>query len=170
MRKNLFILAFGFIFCARATFAAGESQVLGEYGDWTAYYYQEGKNPVCYLVSTPKKDEGKYTRRGDIYAVVTHRPADKTFGVINFVAGYKYKPNTRVTVKIGTVNTDKLFVDGDKAWAISEDVDARLVDAMKKYEKMIVHGTSSKGTKTKDTYSLKGFAKAYRAISAKCKK
>jgi hypothetical protein len=35
---------------------------------------------------------------------------------------------------------------------------------------MIVEGVSSKGTKTKDTYSLKGFTGAYKAISAKCKK
>lgn len=170
MQKSLLSMAFGFMFCAANAMAAGDPQVLGEYGDWTAYYYQEGKNPVCYMVSTPKKDEGRYTRRGDIYAVITHRPADKSFGVINFVAGYEYKPNSNVTVNIGTVSSNKLFVDGDKAWAMTEAVDAQLIEAMKKYEKMIVHGTSSKGTKTKDTYSLKGFAKTYRTISAKCKK
>ena len=35
---------------------------------------------------------------------------------------------------------------------------------------MIVTGTSSKGTLTKDTYSLSGFSQAYLAISGKCKK
>ena len=33
---------------------------------------------------------------------------------------------------------------------------------------MIVQGTSSRGTKTTDTYSLIGFTKAYRAIADAC--
>ena len=70
---------------------------LGVYGDWTAYSYKEGKNTVCYMASTPKKDEGNYKKRGDIYAVVTHRPADKTYNVVNFVAGYDYKKNSNST-------------------------------------------------------------------------
>jgi hypothetical protein len=41
---------------------------------------------------------------------------------------------------------------------------------MRKGDKMIVHGESSRGTQTKDTYSLKGFSQAYKAISAKCGK
>ena len=40
---------------------------------------------------------------------------------------------------------------------------------MKRGQKLTVEGVSFKGTKTKDTYSLSGFSKAYRAISAKCK-
>lgn len=64
----------------------------------------------------------------------------------------------------------KWFVDNDKAWAVSEKTDKELVAAMKKGERMIVTGESSRGTATKDTYSLSGFTAAYRAISAKCKK
>lgn len=161
------LISFSFLSTANA---AETPQVLGEYNDWTAYYYQEGKNPVCYMVSTPKKDEGKYMKRGEIYAIITHRPADNNFGVINFIAGYSFKPNSKVTIKIGSQTFNQTFVSGDKAWALSDEVDAQIIEAMKKYEKMIVHGTSYKGTETKDTYSLKGFSKAYRAISGKCKK
>ena len=142
---------------------------LGVYGDWTAYSYKEGKNTVCYMASTPKKDEGNYKKRGDIYAVVTHRPADKTYNVVNFVAGYDYKKNSNVTVKIGTTTFHNLFTSGDNAWAPDAKTDKKLVDAMKRGQRMIVEGTSSRGTKTKDTYSLAGFTNAYRAISAKCK-
>ena len=48
--------------------------------------------------------------------------------------------------------------------------DKKLVNAMKRGERMIVDGVSSRGTATKDTYSLKGFMRAYKAISAKCGK
>lgn len=46
-------------------FAGSVPVELGEYGDWTAYSYKEGKNLVCYMASTPKKDEGNYKKRGD---------------------------------------------------------------------------------------------------------
>lgn len=149
--------------------AANAATVLGEYSDWIAYTDRENGNLVCYMASTPKKDEGKYTKRGDIYVVITHRPKEKSFNVVNFVAGYQYKSGAPVTVKIGSKTIDNLFTEGDKAWATTDDVDKSLVDTMKKGDRMIITGTSSKGTITKDTYSLKGFSAAHKAITAKCK-
>ncbi len=148
---------------------AAAPQVLGEYGDWVAYYYRDSAGPVCYMASTPKKDEGKYTKRGDIYAVVTHRPNEKSFDVVNFNAGYNFKSGAKFEVKIGTKTFDKMFTSGDKAWTTNEKTDKEMVEAMKRGSRMVVHGVSFKGTHTKDTYSLTGFASAYRAISNKCK-
>lgn len=161
------------VFCSVTFFAvsaaqAGIPQSIGEFDDWSAYYYKDGNNSVCYMASTPKKDEGKYTKRGDIYTVITHRPKEKSFNVININAGYTYKPNSQVKIQIGNKTYDKLFTDGDKAWAISEKIDNEIVAAMKRGTRMVVTGTSSKGTETKDTYSLKGFGKAYMVISKKC--
>ena len=59
-------------------------------------------------------------------------------------AGYMYKRDAKVVVKIGKTTIDKMFVDKDKAWAVSEKVDRELVEAMKKGERMIVTGESSK--------------------------
>ena len=87
MKKFLFFIALAFVFNISSALAAAP-QVLGEYGDWVAYYYRDSAGPVCYMASTPKKDEGKYTKRGDIYAVVTHRPNEKSFDVVNFNAGH----------------------------------------------------------------------------------
>ncbi|MDR1025848.1 MAG: invasion associated locus B family protein [Lactobacillus sp.] len=149
---------------------AAPPKEIGEFGDWIAYHYKETNGDVCYMASAPKKDEGKYNKRGDIYVVVTHRPKEKSFDVVNFVAGYDYKTGSEVAVKIGNKTIDNLFTSGDKAWAISDSTDKELVAAMQKGDKMIVHGESSRGTKTKDTYSLKGFSAAYKAISTKCNK
>lgn len=151
------------------TIASSIPTEIGEYGDWTAYSYKDGKNTICYMASTPKKDEGKYKKRGEIYAVVTHRPAEKSYNVVNFVAGYTYKNNSNVIVKIGTTAFNNLFTNGDNAWAPDNATDKKLVEAMKRGQRMTVEGVSSRGTKTKDTYSLAGFSGAYRAISAKCK-
>lgn len=168
--KKLFILTLLALFCASLEARAAVPQVLGEYGDWVAYYYRDTSGAVCYMASTPKKDEGKYTKRGDIYTVITHRPAENSFDVVNINAGYTYKKDAKVVIKIGAKTFDKLFASGDKAWAVSEKADKEIVEAMKKGNRMVIHGTSSKGTATKDTYSLKGFTSAYRAISNKCNK
>ena len=168
MLKYLPILSLFLIFPVSANAAA--PQVLGEFNDWTAYYYKDASGDVCYMASSPKKDEGKYAKRGDVYAVITHRPKDKSFDVVNFVAGYTYKTGAEVAVKIGDSTFNDLFTSGDKAWALNDKTDKDLVSAMLKGSRMIVHGTSSKGAETKDTYSLSGFSGAYKAISSKCNK
>ncbi|MBE6443938.1 MAG: hypothetical protein E7020_04650 [Alphaproteobacteria bacterium] len=167
MKKCLFFSLLAFLSYVTAAFSA-EQSLLGEYGDWIAYYYRDNAGPVCYMASTPKKDEGKYTKRGDIYVVVTHRPNEKSYNVVNVNAGYPYKKNSETQMKIGA-KTFSLFTSGDKAWAMTAQDDKNIVDAMKRGSRMIVNGISAKGTKTKDTYSLKGFTSAYKAISNKCK-
>lgn len=169
MKKQISItLLLTLFFGAQAQ--AGAPEVIGEYGDWTAYHYRDSRGSVCYMVSKPKKDEGKYSKRGDIYAVVTHRPSDKTFDVVNFDAGYTFKSGAPFVVKIGHNTINSFFTDGEKAWTLDEATDKKMVGLMKNGERMIVDGVSSKGTATKDTYSLKGFTGAYKAISAKCKR
>lgn len=169
MKKLWGFLFLGVMVWSGAVNAKGP-ELIGEYDDWTAYSYRDGKGVVCYMASTPKKDEGKYSKRGDIYVTITHRPGEKSFDVVNFVAGYTYKNGSNVTVKIGKDVFGRFFTDGDKAWGVDDKADRELVAAMKRGQRMIVDGVSSKGTVTKDTYSLKGFTGAYKAISSKCKK
>lgn len=170
MKKTLFFISLAFIGYITSACAA-TPKVLGEYGDWIAYYYRDKSGPVCYMASTPKKDEGKYTSRGDIYVVVTHRPNEKSYDVVTVNAGYTYKPASAVEIKIGaqTFGENELFTSGGKAWAVNSDADKKIVAAMKRGSRMIINGTSAKGNLTKDTYSLNGFSSAYKAISNKCK-
>lgn len=168
MLKYLLVLG-GLLFCVSAK-AAEMPKVLGEYGDWIAWTYNDRGNLICYMSSTPKKDEGKYTKRGDIYTIITHRPAEKTFDEVSFVAGYSFDTKAPFTIKIGDKIFKNTFTDGTKGWMVNGQEDLKLIAAMKRGERMIVDGKSNRGTTTKDTYSLKGFSSAYQAISAKCKK
>ncbi len=168
MKKFLFSMVLALL-CGTVSASAATPQVLGEYGDWVAYYYRDSSGAVCYMASTPKKDEGKYTKRGEIYVFVTRRPAEKSTDEVSFTAGYTFKSGAKFEVKIGAKTFDKMFTSGDKAWATSEKTDKEIVEAMKRGSRMVVHGVSAKGTNTKDTYSLSGFSGAYRAISNKCK-
>ena len=140
---------------------------LGEFGNWTAYAYTDKGQKTCYMASAPTKDEGAYKKRGKIYTRVTHRPGESTRDEVSILAGYKYKDQSFVKVKIDTKGYD-LFTHDDTAWAPDSKADATLVKAMKRGNKMTVSGASWRGTETKDTYSLSGFTKAYNAISKAC--
>lgn len=166
--KSLFFLT---MLCGAtgSGFAAGaaEPEKIGQYGDWAAYVLIENSKKVCYMVSQPVKDEGNYTRRGDIFALVTHRPGENTTDVFSYIAGYSYKTGSDATVK---VNGDQfvLFTQDDTAWAPDASADKKISGAIREGSKMVVVGTSSRGTRTTDTYSLKGSSAAYKAISKEC--
>ena len=86
------------------TAMAAEPQLLGSFRDWNAFSYEENGNKVCYMSSRPKKDEGNYKQRGDIYVLITHRPAEKSLDVVSVTTGYTYQPNSEATVAVGNQN------------------------------------------------------------------
>ncbi|MDP6174266.1 MAG: invasion associated locus B family protein [Rhodospirillales bacterium] len=146
---------------------ASEPKRIGSYTDWNAFTYDEKGGTVCYMVSAPQKAEGKYSKRGDIHVLVTHRNTEKSTGVISIITGYVYKKDSWVEVKVGGTKFE-LFTDGDKAWARDYEGDRDMVRIMKQGLKMVVKGISNRGTATTDTYSLTGFSAAYDAIGKAC--
>ncbi|MFQ6017761.1 MAG: invasion associated locus B family protein [Kiloniellaceae bacterium] len=161
---SVFLLVFGTP-VARAP-AQGIERV-GAFGDWSSFRFTEDGKPACYMASQPIKAQGNYKKRGEIYAIVTHRPAENRRDEVSIVAGYQYKKDSRVEVIIGG-KTYKLFTQEDGAWAPDKESDKALVRAMIKGRTMVVKGTSSRGTRTTDTYSLSGFTRAYHAINKAC--
>lgn len=147
--------------------ATAAPNLIGTYSDWSAYSFTENGNKVCYMASQPSKAEGNYTRRGEIFALITHRPAENTKNVFSYITGYTYRPGSDVTVRIGN-NRFTLFTQDDTAWAPDADRDNALTNAVRSGSSMVVQGTSSRGTDTTDTFSLKGSAAAYDAISQEC--
>lgn len=161
---NKFIISFIFLF-----FFNLESKELAKFNDWSAFAEGEGKNLACMAVSKPKKAEGDYSRRGDVFAIVTHLPGQNKWNEFSIVAGYNYQPNSNPDVTIGDMKF-QLFTSGSRAWSFSPSEDEKIVKFLKNSMKMKVVGTSSRGTITSDTYSLVGFSKAYQKINEACKK
>ena len=161
---NKFIISFIFLF-----FFNLESKELAKFNDWSAFAEGEGKNLACMAVSKPKKAEGNYSRRGDVFAIVTHLPGQNKWNEFSIVAGYNYQPNSNPDVTIGDMKF-QLFTSGSRAWSFSPSEDEKIVKFLKNSMKMKVVGTSSRGTITSDTYSLVGFSKAYQKINEACKK
>lgn len=145
--------------------AAKDAKEIGAYGAWTAYTYDEEGGKVCYMAATPSESKGDYTKRGTVYAMVTHRPGAS--GVFSYMTGYEYAKGAKVTLSIDGAPT-VLYGAGEVAWAPNEAADAKLVAALQKGSKMKVEGASARGTATVDTFSLKGSGSAYAAISKEC--
>lgn len=168
-RRLGFLFSFFVLVGLSSAAQAGEPRLLGTYGDWSAYIFIENGNKVCYMASKPKKEEGNYTRRGEIFALVTHRPSEGTKNVFSYITGYDYKPGSEATID---VNKERfvLFTQDDTAWAPDADTDGKIANAIRKGSNLVVRGTSARGTKTKDTFGLKGSAAAHDKITAECKK
>ena len=162
---------FFFAFLALPCWAAKDPNLenLGTFGDWTAYTYMDEMGRLCYMASQPTKSSGKYSKRDDVFLMITHRPAEKAFDVVNTVAGYTYKKGSKPTLAIDKKKAISLVSHEDTAWAKDEKTDVLLVTQMKAGSTAILKGTSKRGTLTTDTFSLKGFSKAYQKISEVCK-
>lgn len=155
------------LFPVSSALAQSGPVLIGEFGKWKAYSHQEGAARVCFMAASPTKDEGKYSKRGKIYAMITHRPGENSRDVFSYFAGYSYKSGSPVSL---SVNGRKfaLVGNGENAWTPTDQMDRDLSESIRKGSTMIVEGASSRGTKTKDTFSLKGSGDAYAAINKAC--
>ncbi len=160
--------AFALLFLTCAAAHASQPRKIGNYSDWAAYEFTENGNKVCYMASQPTKHEGDYTRRGEIFALITHRPGEGSRNVFSYIAGYPYRSGSDVTVTIDSRDFT-LFTQDDTAWTPDQDADNRLAESIRRGSRMVVRGTSSRGTQTTDTFSLRGSAAAHDAITNACK-
>lgn len=147
---------------------AAEPRLIETFGDWDAYVVLEDNNKVCYMASIPKKSVGNYSKRGEVFALITHRPKEGTKDVFSFITGYNFKPASDASVEIDGQKFS-LFTKDDTAWAPDAETDAKIADALKAGKTMIVKGLSSRGTSTSDTFSLKGSTGAYDRITRECR-
>jgi invasion protein IalB len=136
-------------------------------GDWTVYEVTDSRGRVCYLASEPSNQTGNYSRR-DNPAVLVVRLPGKTGEYATVHPGYPYRKDSKVKVTIEGRDFE-LFTDGEHAFTYDAD-DESIVEAMKRGGTMTVRGTSTKGTYSLDTYSLKGFTAALDAMRGACVK
>ena len=168
VRSLLLLTCLSFTLLAGSVSAqASEPRLIGTFGDWAAYSFVENGNKVCYMASQPKTAVGNYTSRGDVFALITHRPAEKTVDVFSYITGYPYKAGSEVSIQANG-RTYKLFTQDDTAWNADAAADRALSLAIREGSNMVVKGTSKRGTLTTDTFGLSGSSKAYSTISKEC--
>ena len=132
---------------------------VAEASDWQVF---EGTGPkACWAVTAPRKTvntrNGREVtvRRGDILLFVTYQPARDVAGEVSFTGGYPFAKGSTATLEIDGA-TFELFTDGEYAWPATPAEDRKIVTAMKRGADAIVTARSSRGTQTKDTFSLIG--------------
>lgn len=170
-RTHPFFIAFTalvMVIAVPVSVPAQQAEYIATHRDWHAFQYTENGNRVCYVASQPTREEGNYTQRGDVFVLVTHRPAEDSRNVVSFITGYTYEAGSTVSVEIDNTEQFTLITNNDTAWTRDAQVDQALVGAMRAGLTMVVRGTSSRGTLTTDTYSLRGVTAALREIDRAC--
>lgn len=141
---------------------------IGGYRDWEAFVDEDSRGTkMCYAISTPKETLPKGANRGEIFVMVTHIPGLRIKDQTSTKVGYPFRGNSEATAIIGG-QTFTMFTENQEAWMYTERDDTAAVGAMKRGNSMTVRGTSARGTKTSDRYSLLGFTDAYNAMTSAC--
>lgn len=164
------LLAAALAVLAAPVFAA-DPKVLGSEGDWTSFGGDSPKE--CWAVSPPKSTRNtdadgnpREVTRSDIRLYIAYRPGAN--GEVSFQGGYPFAPDSTVDVTIGS-NKFKLFTEGENAWTGSPDEDAKLISALRAGSEATVAGRSSRGTRTTDTFSLRGITAMTNKARETCK-
>ena len=147
-----------------------QAVLLGQFGDWGAYQATPGGKKVCFALAKPTSavTEPAGRKRDPSYAFVSTRPAEKVRNEVSMIVGYPQKPGVDATATIGSANY-VMYTQNDGAWVKNAAEEAQMVEAMRKGADLVVKSESTHGTKTTDTYSLKGIAQALDKVAQECK-
>ena len=140
---------------------------IGNFEKWSVYAKSKS---LCYMIAQPDKSEGEYKVRGRVRIVVYRNNLEnQNKNAVGIDFGYSFTENSKAFIEIDDKNNFKLNTFGQTAWTASKTrKDKKIIEAMIKGDKLIAFGQSRRGTKTKDTYSLNGFAKAFNKINDYC--
>jgi hypothetical protein len=165
------VLGIGFGLCMALPAAAEPANLLGVFGNWTAYSSGTGSSLTCYALSKPRASRPTTAKRSAIYLMVSDWPSRKVKGEPQIVYGYPAKEGGVAALVVGSDKFSFFIRNSGKegsAWLQQLNDNARLVAAMQDGVSAVASGTSAKNTKTTDTYSLSGFNDALSKIHAVC--
>jgi hypothetical protein len=160
------------ILAAPALAAEQKPNLLGTFKDWHVYTSGTGANRLCYALSEPVQTNPADLKRNQVFFLVSTWPGRKIRSEPSVVPGYQYKDMSTVEVQIGS-DKFNLFTQNEgikgEAWVDGAADQQKLMDAMKRGSAMTVLGTSSRGSLTRDNYSLAGLSAALEKIDMSCK-
>jgi hypothetical protein len=151
--------------------AAEPANMLGVFGNWTAYSAGSGSSLTCYALSKPRATRPAGTKRGAIYLMVSDWPSRKVKAEPQVIYGYQGKEGGAAALGVGNDKFTFFIRNNGKegsAWLQQLGDNARLISAMQDGVSAVAAGTSARGTKTSDTYSLSGFGDALAKVHAVC--
>ncbi len=147
-----------------------QAVLLGQFGDWGAYKATPGGKKICFALSKPTSatTEPAGRNRDPSYAFVSTRPAENVKNEVSVIVGYPQKGGFDASATIGTAHY-VLYTQNDGAWVKNAAEEGQMVATMRKSAQLVVKSESAKGTKSTDTYSLKGLGEALDKVAEECK-
>jgi hypothetical protein len=175
MRAYLFHMVSMMLLTSSAVWAQSSSDEsssrVGVKTDWSVF--QELDPKECWAVAEPKKTVNTKdkrvvsVKRSAILLMVVYKPAEKVTGQVVFTGGYTFAEGSFVDLNIDGVKF-QLIPDGEWAWPEDSGADSKVVEAMKRGKSAVLSARSSRGTITKDTFSLLGFTAAVDDAAKRC--
>ena len=158
---------------AAATTPGSQASLLGQFNDWGAYTATPGGRKVCFVLSKPTASQDNPPNRRSaanvVYMFISTRPDEKVKDEVSMlITGYAFSPNSDASISIGNANFT-MYTQNDGAWVKNAAEEAQLVDTMRKGADAVVKAVTSKGTRTTDTFSLKGISQALDRVAQECK-
>ena len=151
--------------------ASAKMKPVADFQDWGVY---SNDSNSCWIASGPLKVEntknGKPANnvtRGEIILFVSYFPKKGVLGEVSFAGGYTFIPGQMIDLQIGSIKYG-LIPDGNFAWATNSDIDTKIRISMTRGSEAIISAESTRGTKTKDTFSLRGFTAALKDAKKRC--
>ena len=165
------LIATIFTFFAVAVSAQNTDNRVGVHTKWSVF---EATPPAqCWSVAKPvdqvnTRNGAKVTvTRSETLLFVSFIPSSGVIGQVSFTGGYPFREGSTVTLDVAGTKFE-LFTKDEMAWSASEQDDKKIVTAMKRGAEAVLTGVSTRGTNTKDTFSLFGFTAAYADAEKRC--
>ena len=158
-----------FAICAPAAPAlAQQAQNLGTFKAWTAWKGTDANGEMCYISSQPESTAPDGVKRSPIHFLIIHRKGLGTKNEVQTLIGYPFDTsNANASASIDG-KTFPMVTEGEAAWLASAGDEGSFVSALKAGSKLVVKGTSQRGTNTTDTYDLGGVTAAMTEIDKAC--
>lgn len=169
--KRYLGLVVGFSLGLALPAAAEPANLIGVFGNWSAYSSGSGANLTCYALSKPRATRPAGAKRSAIYLMISDWPARKVKAEPQIVYGYAGKEGAPAALAVGSDKFTFFIRNNGKeasSWLQQLSDNGKLMDAMHGGVSAVASGTSQRGTKTSDTYSLSGFNDAMAKVHAAC--
>ena len=170
--RNILVAAILAATTGSSALAQSENNRVAAETDWAVF---EGSDPKeCWAVSAPTETVNTRggrvvaVRRGSILLMTFYRPGAGVAGQVAFTGGYPFAGGSTVSLNIGS-DAFELFTEGEWAWPANAQDDAKIIAAMKRGASAVLTARSSRGTQTKDTFSLSGYTAAVDEAAKRCK-
>jgi hypothetical protein len=137
-------------------------KLIGHFDDWTAATNSEAGQAVCYAFVRAGHSAPAISGREEVVLTVTQRPGGRDAVAIS--AGFAYAANAAVKVQVDQTALE-FYASGRSAFARDGHAAAA---AFGRGAKVTARSPGPRNAAVTDTFSLKGFGRAYEAINKAC--